>query len=107
VYRIVDYVDSDGKDVYREWYRRLRDSKAKAAMERRMVRIESGNVGDHKYCRDGVWELRVDVGAGYRIYYGRMGVEIVLLLCGGDKSSQSQDIERAVGYWKSAQKETK
>jgi putative addiction module killer protein len=76
-------------------------------MERRLVRMESGNFGDHKYCRDGVWELRVDVGAGYRIYYARMGTEIVLLLCGGDKSSQSQDIARAVGYWKDAQKEAK
>jgi putative addiction module killer protein len=62
--------------------------------------MELGNFGDHKFCRDGVWELRVDVGAGYRVYYALTGDTIVLLLCGGDKDTQSSDINRACEYWK-------
>lgn len=62
--------------------------------------MELGNFGDHKFCRDGVWELRIDVGAGYRIYYGLAGTKVVLLLCGGDKDSQSSDIENACDSWK-------
>ena len=58
-----------------------------------------GNLGDHKFCRDGVWELRVDVGPGYRVYYAQAGQTLVLLLLGGDKRTQSADIDRAVDHW--------
>jgi putative addiction module killer protein len=61
--------------------------------------VESGNFGDHKFLRDGVAELRIDVGQGYRVYYGVIGKQVVLLLCGGDKGSQVRDIERATEYW--------
>jgi putative addiction module killer protein len=64
-----------------------------------------GNFGDHKYCRDGVWELRIDLGPGYRIYYALNGTRIIILLCGGDKGSQSADIQHAVAYWSEVQKE--
>lgn len=58
-----------------------------------------GNFGNHKSCRDGVWELRIDVGPGYRVYYAVAGSQVVLLLCGGDKRTQSADITRACEYW--------
>lgn len=99
-YRIEHYLTADGsKDLYSEWLRCLRDSKAKVAVIRRVARVEQGNFGDHSFCRDGVWELRVDVGPGYRVYYAMSGRRIVLLLCGGDKRSQRADIDRAVACW--------
>ena len=58
-----------------------------------------GNLGDHKFCRDGVWELRVDVGPDYRAYYAQAGQTLVLLLLGDDKRTQSADIDRAVDHW--------
>ena len=85
---------------FREWHRKLRDTKAKFAIDRRIFRIESGNFGDHKFCRDGVWELRIDIGPGYRLYYAIAGSAVVLLLCGGDKVTQAADINRACEYWK-------
>ena len=90
----------DGRDVFLTWLQPMRDVKAKVAVIRRIARMEVGNFGDHKFCRDGVFELRIDVGQGYRVYYAMSGVQIVLLLCGGDKSTQSADIERACAYWK-------
>ncbi|MBX3672876.1 MAG: type II toxin-antitoxin system RelE/ParE family toxin [Burkholderiales bacterium] len=99
-YRIEHYLTADAlEDPYIDWLRRLRDSRARVAVVRRVARIESGNFGDHRFCRDGVWELRVDVGQGYRVYYGMAGRRVVLLLCGGDKRTQSADIDRAVDYW--------
>lgn len=100
MYRIEHYLTADGhKDLYIDWLQQLRDSRAKVAVVRRVVRIEQGNFGDHKFCRDGVWELRVDVGPGYRVYYSLSGRHVVLLLCGGDKRTQGADIDRAVDYW--------
>ena len=64
----------------------------------RLIAIETGNLGDRKSVGDGVWELRLDFGPGYRIYYGEVDNTVVLLLCGGDKSSQRRDIERAKNY---------
>ncbi|MHA3904663.1 type II toxin-antitoxin system RelE/ParE family toxin [Castellaniella sp. WN] len=84
----------------------LRDGKAKVAIIRRVARIEQGNFGDHKFCRNGVWELRIDVGPGYRVYYALSGQRLVLLLCGGDKRTQDTDIERAVDYWQDWQRRT-
>ena len=98
--RIEHYLTTDEqKDVYDDWLRRLRDAQAKVAVIRRVTRVEQGNFGDHKFCRDGVWELRIDAGPGYRVYYGLAGHRLVLLLCGGDKRTQDADIARAVAYW--------
>jgi putative addiction module killer protein len=63
------------------------------------VGIALGNFGDHKFCREGVWELRIDVGQGYRAYYAVAGTLVVLLLCGGDKRTQDADINQACEYW--------
>lgn len=98
--QVIRYVNADGKDVIETWFDRLRDKRALATMLRRLDRIiRDGYFGDHKYLRDGISELRIDVGAGYRVYYAQADQAIVLLLCGGDKSTQSTDIDRAVKYW--------
>lgn len=98
-YEIRHYLSASQQDIYLDWVRKLRDTVAKIAIDRRVNRIEQGNFGDHKFCRDGVWELRIDVGAGYRVYYGIAGREVVLLLCGGTKQTQNTDIGRACEYW--------
>ena len=82
----------------------VRDMRARVAILRRLERMKVGNFGDHKFCRDGVWELRIDTGPGYRVYYAQAGQTLVLLLCGGDKRSQQADIERAVTCWKDYQR---
>jgi len=104
VYEIRHYLTQDKVDVFKEWRKQLRDATAKAAIDRRLFRVESGNLGDHKFCRDGVWELRIDVGPGYRIYYAISGTRVVLLLGGGDKSGQDADIRRAGEYWQEWQR---
>ena len=93
------YITSDEKNIFLDWRRKLRDVQAWIAIDRRVNRIELGNFGDHKYCRDGVWELRIDFGPGYRVYYAMNGTKLVLLMCGGDKRTQSADIDRACSYW--------
>jgi putative addiction module killer protein len=80
---------------YLEWFSRLRDHKAKSAILARIRRLSLGNKGDAESVGDGVGELRIRVGAGYRGYFAYRGRESVVLLCGGDKSSQGQDIARA------------
>ena len=83
MYEIGHYLTSSGRDLYTEWLKRQRDNTARVAIVRRVLRMIPGNFGDHKFCHDGVWELRIDVGAGYRIYYAIAGEQIILLLCGG------------------------
>ena len=99
MYEIRHFLTADGKDVYLDWMRKQRNMTGRMAIDRRVNRVELGNFGDHKFCRDGVWELRIDAGAGYRVYYAVAGNEIVLLLCGGDKRTQDADINRACAYW--------
>lgn len=82
------------------WLSRLRDAMAKTGIEKRFNRLRLGNFGDSRTVREGVIELRVDIGPGYRIYLGRHGPTLVILLLGGDKSSQGRDIELALSYWK-------
>lgn len=98
------YLTGDGSDVFLDWLRRVRDPIAKVQVVKRVNRVEQGNFGDHRFCRDGVWELRIDVGAGYRVYYAKAGSQIVLLLAGGDKRTQDADIERAASYWQDWQR---
>ena len=104
MYEIRHYLTPEGKDVYLEGQRKLRDLRARIAIDRRINRIELGNFGDHKFLADGVWELRIDVGPGYRVYYAIAGSSIVLLLCAGDKGSQDKDIARARSYWQDWQR---
>lgn len=94
------YLTRDGEDPIVEWLRTLRDLQGKAAIIRRLNRLELGNFGDFKPIREGVFELRIDVGPGYRVYYARSGKTVVLLLCGGSKRTQYADIDRACAYWR-------
>lgn len=96
---ILHYQTPDGRDLFKDWLDRLRDRKARAAVQRRVDRLKIGGFGDCRFCRGGVWELRVDVGAGYRVYYARSGEQIILILCAGSKSTQDADIDRAVACW--------
>ncbi len=94
------YQDNAGHIPYAEWLAGLTDNKAKARIVVRVNRLAAGNFGDCKPLRDGVQELRVDAGPGYRVYVSRQGPVLVLLLCGGDKGDQSRDIERAIANLK-------
>ena len=83
-------------DEFVAWFEKLRDPKARAAIVSRIDRIEVlGNFGDYKTLRDGISELRIKSGPGYRIYFAKRGNMIILLLNAGDKSSQSRDIDKA------------
>ena len=82
-------------EAFETWIKRLRDQRAKFTILSRIERIEDGNFGDHRTVGRGVSELRVDVGQGYRVYYTIRQRTVVILLCGGDKSSQRRDIRRA------------
>lgn len=93
------YQLENGGQPVATWLSSLRDARARAQIEIRLRRVLAGNFGDCKPVGEGVSELRVDVGTGYRIYYGRHGQALVILLCGGDKSSQQADIKRAKEYW--------
>ena len=105
--RILHYLSSEGRNPYRDWLDRLRDMKAGVAVLRRVERLKSGNFGDCSFCREGVWELRVDIGAGYRVYYARAGKEVILLLCAGSKNTQDADIDRAVRHLQDYQRRSK
>ncbi len=94
------YQNGEGGKPYDDWLENLTDNKAKARIVVRINRLAAGNFGDFKPLRDGVQELRVDVGPGYRVYLSKQGPVLVLLLCGGDKGDQSRDIERAIAYLK-------
>lgn len=94
-----EYVTAEGKIPFREWLDALRDVRARAKIRVRLNRIRLGNFGDAKPVGDGVSELRIPYGPGYRVYFARTGSTIVLLLCGGDKSTQSRDISTAKTYW--------
>ena len=87
------------KAPFSDWLNSL-DRPVKARIMTRMDRLRRGNFGDSKSVGEGVFELRMAFGPGYRVYYGRQGQEIVILLCGGDKSSQTSDIARAQAFWR-------
>lgn len=93
------YVTDDGRAPFSEWLASLHDRKARAKIRVRLDRVGLGNFGDCHGVGDGVQELRIDYGPGYRVYFGQIGSTIVLLLCGGDKTTQTTDIEQARRYW--------
>jgi len=83
-------------DVFRSWLRELRDRRAAARIAIRIDRLALGNAGDVRSVGAGISEMRIDYGPGYRVYYVRRGADFIVLLCGGDKSSQNADITRAM-----------
>ena len=86
-----------------DWLRGLRDAHARARIRTRIDRLALGNLGQHRVLDGGVYELKIDWGPGYRVYFGKIGSTVVLLLCGGDKTTQQQDIKIAKQYWKEYQ----
>lgn len=101
------YVTKSGKDVFGEWLSGFKDVRARAKIVARIDRIAAENFGDCKSLGNGLFELRIDWGPGYRIYYALVGRSVVLLLCGGDKRKQSADIERAIEYLADYRKRTR
>ena len=88
-----------GRQPFAEWLERITDRQVRAKIDARLTRVVAGNFGDVEPVGQGVSELRIDWGPGYRIYFGQLGQAIVLLLCGGDKRTQQKDIKRAKEYF--------
>jgi putative addiction module killer protein len=95
---VIHYITETGADPYQSWVDNIRDAKAKVMILRRVDRAADGNYGDCKPCREGVSELRIDQGPGYRVYFFLHGSQLVVLLCGGDKRTQDADIKKAVAF---------
>ena len=95
-----NYVALDGKDVFDDWLTGLRDRKGRAVIRTRLDRVKyQGNFGSHRSAGHGVFELKIDFGPGYRVYYAEEGSTLVILLGGGDKDSQDRDIRKAHERW--------
>lgn len=100
MYQSKYYQDANGKKPFNDWRESLKkkDPRAVSKVDNRIDRAEAGNFGDHKFERDGVWEMRIDYGPGYRVYYSVEDGKIILLLIGGIKKSQESDLDKAVNY---------
>jgi putative addiction module killer protein len=107
LYEVRHYLTASGRNPFEEWLDSLRDAKAEARIAARIARLAVGNFGDCKLLTDGVRELRIDWGPGYRVYCAMSGRTCVLLLCGADNRRQSADIDRAVEYWKDYQRRSR
>ncbi|WP_026100522.1 type II toxin-antitoxin system RelE/ParE family toxin [Fortiea contorta] len=97
---IKNYITEQGKEPFANWLDSLRDNRAIDKIEKRLTRVQSGNLGDYKSVGEGVFELRIQYGPGYRVYFGQDGNLIILLLCGGIKNTQDEDIGKAKEYWR-------
>ncbi len=98
--QVVFYETQDRRIPFDEWLNSIRDVRTKTVITTRVRRIKLGSLGEYKSVGKGVCELKIDYGSGYRIYFGQVGTTIVVILCAGDKSSQSDDILIAQKYWK-------
>ena len=94
-----NYITPEGRNPFRQWLTQLRDKRARANIQRRVARLQEGNFGDCKRLGRDLYELRIDYGPGYRVYFGIFTSHIVILLCGGQKKTQQRDIARAQNYW--------
>ena len=95
---VIFYIDGNGKEPFTIWHNSLRDKKARRRILTRVRKMEQSIYGDHKPLGDGISELRFFWGPGYRVYFGEHGKKTVVLL-GGDKDDQQNDIQRAKDYW--------
>jgi len=97
--RSIIYKTAAGVEPYSEYVDSLTDRQGAAKIRVRVTRAEMGNLGAHRSVGQGVVELKIDFGPGYRVYAGLQGEEVIVLLCAGDKGSQQKDIAKAKGYW--------
>ncbi|MDO8805659.1 MAG: type II toxin-antitoxin system RelE/ParE family toxin [Elusimicrobiota bacterium] len=97
--RSIIYKTAKGNEPYVEYVDSLKDREGAAKIRARVTRAELGNLGDHRSVGQGVVELRIHFGPGYRVYTGLQGKELIILLCAGDKGSQDKDIQKAMDYW--------
>lgn len=95
---VVTYATPNNKEPLTEWLLSLDDT-TEYIITQRLNRLEGGNFGDYKSVGDGVFEIRINYGPGYRVYFGKQGNTIVILLMGGDKGTQKRDIDKAKRYW--------
>jgi putative addiction module killer protein len=107
MFDLQDYLTEDGQDPYARCLSELTDRKARARVIVRVNRMAAGNFGDCKPLEEGVWELRIDWGPGYRVYYAQAGKRLILLLVGGDKRKQQADIASAIANWNNWQRRRK
>lgn len=94
------YQDANGNEPFQDWLDFIKDRRTLARIDNRLERVRAGNLGDHRSLGGGLYELRLQLGPGYRIYYGRVSEEFIVLLSGGDKSSQARDVAKAKQFWK-------
>ncbi len=99
------YTDANGRCPFLEFFSSLRDDRAKQRIQARLARVRLGNLGSTNTVGDGVQELKIDYGPGYRIYFGHGSETLVILLGGGDKSSQARDIQNAKVCWRAYREE--
>ena len=97
--KAVEYTAGSGKKPFSDWLLKLKDRKGRAIILRRINQAEEGNLGTYRDLHDGLFELKVNYGPGYRVYFGLDGNVLLVLLCGGDKGSQVRDIDLARKYW--------
>ena len=93
------YATAQGRVPFGKWLDSLRDRNVRVRIKSRLDRVEQGNFGDFKSVGQGVFELRINYGPAYRVYFGQVGLTIVVILIAGDKSTQEQDIRQAIEYW--------
>ena len=98
-YHIREYLLPDGNSPFNTWLTDLKDVRGRAKIRTRLDRVSLGNLGDHKFVGDGVYELRLFHSPGYRVYYGIPSEGVLLLLFGGTKNTQQRDIRSAKAYW--------
>lgn len=107
MFEITEYTDEAGESPFSGWMRQVNDAQALARIDARIGRLVEGLFGDCKPVGEGVWELKVNWGPGYRVYYARAGRRVILILCAGDKRGQRTDIKRAIRLWQDWKRRTK
>lgn len=100
------YRTPDGKEPFTYWFETLKDKTIRAQLKNRLERVAVGNYGDCKALGDGIFELRIHYGPGYRVYFSEKGNYFILFLAGGTKSNQQKDIKKAKAYWADFQERT-
>lgn len=99
-YKVEIYQTENGKRPFSQWLNDIKDNLTRAKIRLRLDRLEMGNFGQCEPVGEGVFELKIDFGPGFRVYFGKVGTKCVLLLYGGDKGSQKSDIQKAKAYFK-------